>query len=351
MSPTTYIVIFTFNINNNINNKVSNKKISDVIETSNHNLCDNFNLNLNEYRESSYDFLEKYNNFNNLILNLNPNDDLNTIDKFSKEDFIKTSKKRRRENKKKDNVLPSKADFEDLLDVNRSKTNSKNHNKNNKTNKINNNNKQIINPETGSINLESSHDNTNNDSNNTNIDLSIMPAIKKKKWYGPRCDEAFKGIKSTAFKLLRQEIYNIERKKRISIDMGVIQTIFAEFRSNFITNVKKKDNLNNLDRTLKEIIIDCFPNEHSKFLNHGNFNQIFSDESSEILNKTYSKFISEFTENKVVIDNYLNRLKSLKLKKNKSEELVNDYETIFRSILRNFKEYLSAKKIDYDFYQ
>jgi len=176
------------------------------------------------------------------------------------------------------------------------------------------------------------------------------PTKKEKVDRNPRHDEIFKAIKSTSFtELVRNKIYFIERnkkKKNITNNFTLIKTIFKEFRKLFIVDVKKENNINKLDLSFKDIMINCFSKEHKGLLNYANFDQIFSEESRGILNKTYFEIVKEFKDNRSLISDYLNNLRI----DDKNKKYVNDFKKLFIIILNNLRLYLSLKKIDFDFY-
>jgi len=185
---------------------------------------------------------------------------------------------------------------------------------------------------------------------------------KKKSWKGPRCEEALKAIKTTSFTELVRNKINLIESNRDMFNKSIIRTVFKALTKNFVNVTKKEFNKENLDKPLKEIMINFCSIGENSYLNDENFDQIFSEKSREILKKTFIEIITEFKDNESAVNEYLNSLKmqyiDRKVKKSiesksvglKSEEYVHDYKIMFRSILSNFRNYLSTKKIDFDFY-
>ena len=192
--------------------------------------------------------------------------------------------------------------------------------------------------------------------------------IKKEKKF-QRLDEPFKGIKSTSFKaLFLDEIKKLE-KKRSKSNWNIISNMIKNFRLHFIVNVKKNDNREYLNMSIKEIITHIYEvkiqkaieflqgnitrngkplknqkkrDENIKFYEESldlfnmaefNFDTLFSEKSRIILDKTYFDIINEFKESNAM------KIYLQKITKSQTGQFVKN----FNYILKKFKVYLGNK--------
>ena len=223
------------------------------------------------------------------------------------------------------------------------------------------NNKSIFN----SINEEVEEVNEDNSTIEIGSENGNKKLRKEKKF--ERLDEPFKGIKSTSFKILVWDIIKQLEKKRSKSNWNIISN--KNFRLHFIVNVKKNDNREYLNMSIKEIITHIYEvkiqkaieflqgnitrngkplknqkkrDENIKFYEESldlfnmaefNFDTLFSEKSRIILDKTYFDIINEFKESNAM------KIYLQKITKSQTGQFVKN----FNYILKKFKVYLGNK--------